>query len=54
MVEGRRNREIARLLVLSEHTVKSHVSNIFQKLGVTDRAGAISAALQRNLASPID
>jgi signal transduction histidine kinase/DNA-binding NarL/FixJ family response regulator len=49
IVEGRRNREIARLLVLSEHTVKSHISNIFQKLGVTDRAGAISAAVQHNL-----
>lgn len=34
---------------LSEHTVKSHVGSIFQKLSVTDRAGAISAAVRRNL-----
>jgi DNA-binding NarL/FixJ family response regulator/signal transduction histidine kinase len=49
MVEGYRNRDIAEELVLSEHTIKSHISSIFQKLGVRDRAGAISAALQRNL-----
>ncbi len=49
MVEGRRNREIAAALSLSEHTVKSHVGNIFQKLGVADRAAAVGVALQRNL-----
>jgi DNA-binding NarL/FixJ family response regulator/signal transduction histidine kinase len=49
MVEGYRNKDIAEVLVVSEHTVKSHISSIFQKLGVKDRAGAISVALQRNL-----
>jgi DNA-binding NarL/FixJ family response regulator/signal transduction histidine kinase len=49
MIEGYRNKDIAEALVVSEHTVKSHISSIFQKLGVKDRAGAISVALQRNL-----
>jgi DNA-binding NarL/FixJ family response regulator len=35
--------------VVSEHTVKSHIGSIFQKLGAKDRAGAISVALRRNL-----
>lgn len=49
MVEGRRNRAIADALLVSEHTVKTHIANIFQKLGVNDRASAISTALQRNV-----
>ncbi|MBT9253617.1 MAG: helix-turn-helix transcriptional regulator [Brockia lithotrophica] len=35
--QGYRNRDIAQALVISEHTVKNHISNIFQKLGVADR-----------------
>lgn len=38
---GRRNPDIARFLVLSDKTVRNHVSNIFAKLGVTDRSEAI-------------
>lgn len=49
VVEGKRNKDIAEALVVSEHTVKSHISNIFQKLGVADRASAVSVALRRNL-----
>ncbi|MBA2679946.1 MAG: response regulator [Ktedonobacteraceae bacterium] len=49
VVEGKRNKDIAEALVVSEHTVKSHISNIFQKLGVADRASAVSTALRRDL-----
>ncbi len=52
MAEGRRNREIAERLVVSEATVKTHVNNIFSKLGCRDRAEAIVAALQRGLVPP--
>jgi DNA-binding NarL/FixJ family response regulator len=42
LVQGRSNREIAETLFISEHTVKNHISSIFQKLQVTDRAQAIA------------
>jgi len=47
--EGRRNREIAQELTVTEKTVKTHVSNILRKLGVRDRtqAALIAARWQR-------
>jgi DNA-binding NarL/FixJ family response regulator len=49
ITQGRSNREIARALDVSVGTVKTHVHNILAKLEVRDRAGAVSAALQRGL-----
>ena len=40
MARGATNKEISRDLTISEHTVKSHVIHIFNKLGVNDRAQA--------------
>jgi DNA-binding CsgD family transcriptional regulator/ArsR family metal-binding transcriptional regulator len=40
MTRGATNREISKSLRISEHTVKSHVIHIFNKLGVNDRAQA--------------
>lgn len=42
IVEGYSNREIAEKLYISVHTVKNHITNIFQKLGVTDRSQLIA------------
>lgn len=42
IAQGRNNQAIADELVLSLKTVRNHVSNVFNKLQVTDRAGAIS------------
>jgi len=46
---GKTNRGIAEELFISEKTVARHVSNIFDKLGVSSRAGATAWAYQRNL-----
>lgn len=52
LAAGRRNREIAEALVVSEATVKTHVNNIFAKLGARDRAGAVVRALELGLLPP--
>lgn len=44
IVAGRTNGEITRELVVSAKTVRNHITNIFAKLGVTDRAQAIARA----------
>ncbi len=49
MVAGLNNQEIAERLVLSLGTVKFHVSNIYQKLGVDGRVAAVKLALDRKL-----
>ncbi len=49
MVEGLNNNEIAERLVVSLGTVKFHISNIFQKLGVDSRVEAVKAALEQKL-----
>jgi len=49
LVRGRRNREIAAELVLSPHTVGSHVESIYRKLGVSTRAAATVAAVRQGL-----
>jgi DNA-binding NarL/FixJ family response regulator len=46
---GRSNKEIARDLVLSEKTVKTHVSNILQKLQLSDRTQAALFAVHHGL-----
>lgn len=49
IVHGRTNKEIGDRLGISEGTVKSHVNNILEKLGVTDRTQASFVALKRGL-----
>jgi DNA-binding NarL/FixJ family response regulator len=46
IAEGRSNREIARLLRVSEKTVKAHVSAVLAKLGVQDRTQAALYAVR--------
>ena len=48
MMEGLRNAQIAERLSISEKTVRNHVSNLFDKLGVWTRAQAIVFAIKRS------
>jgi tetratricopeptide (TPR) repeat protein/DNA-binding CsgD family transcriptional regulator len=50
VAQGMTNREIAEALVLSEKTVARHLTNIFNKTGVENRAGAAAYALRNGLA----
>ncbi|HEV1997817.1 MAG TPA: LuxR C-terminal-related transcriptional regulator [Candidatus Dormibacteraeota bacterium] len=50
LATGRTNRELAAQLVISEKTVARHVSNIFNKLGVSSRAAATAYAFKHDLA----
>ncbi len=49
IVGGMSNKEIAFGLDISENTVKSHVQNIFGKIGVSDRTSAATTAIKRGL-----
>ncbi|MGW1135407.1 response regulator [Streptomyces griseoluteus] len=49
IADGRSNREIARALILSEKTVKTHVSNILMKLDLADRTQAALWAVRHNM-----
>jgi DNA-binding CsgD family transcriptional regulator len=49
VAEGRTNRHIAEALVVSDKTVKRHLSNILAKLGVASRAAAVNQGLRLGL-----
>lgn len=49
IARGASNREIAGELFIRESTVKTHVANIFQKMGVSQRTEAVTQALQRGI-----
>lgn len=51
LAEGLFNKEIAYKLLISEKTVKNHVSNIFKKLDVSDRTQAAVYAIKNNIVS---
>jgi DNA-binding NarL/FixJ family response regulator len=49
VAKGTANREIARTLFISEATVKTHLTHLYAKLGVNDRAAAVAAAYDRGI-----
>ncbi|MBU6179067.1 MAG: response regulator transcription factor [Verrucomicrobia bacterium] len=49
IAKGRANKEIAATLGIAEDTVKRHISNTLQKLGVSDRAQATAEAIRRGI-----
>jgi two-component system, NarL family, response regulator LiaR len=52
VAQGKSNQEIASELVISEKTVKTHMSNIFSKLGLVDRTQLAIFAIKNNLVNP--
>ncbi len=49
IVGGMSNKEIAFALDVSENTIKTHIQNIFGKIGVSDRTSAATTAIKRGL-----
>ncbi|MEU2180885.1 response regulator transcription factor [Streptomyces thermolilacinus] len=49
VAKGMSNREIARELFISEATVKTHLTHLYGKLGVKDRAAAVAVAYDRGI-----
>jgi DNA-binding NarL/FixJ family response regulator len=54
MARGMSNAEIASELFISAETVKTHVGNVFSKLGLRDRAQAVVIAYETGLVSPAE
>ena len=52
IARGSTNREAARVLFVSEATVKTHLLHAYAKLGVNDRAAAVAAAFSRGYLTP--
>ncbi len=51
IAQGHANKEIARQLVISERTARTHVSNILRKLGLSSRTQAALVAIREGLAA---
>lgn len=51
IASGRTTAAISRELWVSEHTIKFHLTNIYRKLGVSNRAGAVRFAIEHGLAA---
>lgn len=49
VVAGLSNRGIANKLIIGDETVKTHLSSIYRKLGVSDRTGAVATALREGI-----
>jgi DNA-binding NarL/FixJ family response regulator len=53
IANGRSNKEIGKILCISENTVKAHVKSILAKLDAIGRMEAIAIAIERGLIKPV-
>jgi DNA-binding NarL/FixJ family response regulator len=53
IADGLTTKAISKDLWLSEHTVKFHLTNIYRKLGVSNRSAAVRYAFENDLAAPL-
>ncbi len=49
--QGLENTQIAKILFISHHTVKAHMTSVFRKLGAVNRTEAVYIAIKNNLIS---
>jgi DNA-binding NarL/FixJ family response regulator len=49
LVDGYKDRQIAESLFISEHTVRSHIKNIYKKFRVTSRSQAVVEAVRKGI-----
>ncbi len=49
LAHGKTNQQMAKLLIVSENTIKTHLHNVFKKIGVDNRVQALIWANERNL-----
>jgi DNA-binding CsgD family transcriptional regulator len=54
IVGGYTNKDMAKRFAISEHTVKHHLTNIFDKLGVSNRLELVLFAIDHHLADNIE
>lgn len=52
VVEGYSNKEIAKKLFITHHTVKAHLSQVYKKLGVSNRTSAAVIAKEHFILPP--
>jgi two-component system, NarL family, response regulator len=53
VANGRSNKEISKILFISENTVKAHMKSILTKLDATGRTEAVAIAIKRGLIKPV-
>ncbi len=52
VAEGKTNKEIAQILMITHHTVKAHVASIIRKVGVKNRLDAALIAVTKGIITP--
>src|SRR6478735_7605136 len=53
VAQGFKNKEMAEKMLITEQTVKNHLHNIFDKLGVSDRLELALYAIHKNIHTPV-